>query len=200
MGLFDSLLHGIGLDSLWNFVLQKFPALGKLFDLAKNIIGHFTGTFGAAVDLFKSAESEFFAWRSFKTDIRFRQRVIQVERAIAKAKELIDGVVAAWKSILHLIKRGGLELETGGAAEIAEAASGIGLPVAIVNAIVLVIEVLDTVRNVIDTAQSIVNAIGDARQLFEGDLIFLSQKNPRRSEKLADGSTIKIRVGKLHHS
>jgi len=200
MGLLDTLLHSIGLDQLWSFVLSKFPALGKLLDLAQKTIGHFTGVFQAAVDLFNSGESEFKAWKSFKADIKFRQRVIQVERALQKAKELLDSIVGAWKQILSLVKSGGIKLETSGAAEIAEAATGIGLPIAVVNAIVLIVEVLDTVRNVIDTAQDIVNTVKGIRELLEGDLIFLQQKNPRKTVKTDDGGSIKIRVGKLHHS
>ena|SRR5215471_1927303 len=198
MSLLDSALHLLGIDAVWSWILGKFPALQKLLDLAKKIIEHFTGVFQAGVDLFNSAQSEFIAWKSFKQDIRFKQRVIQVERALAKAQEFFNAIVSAWKEILSLIKSGGVKLETGGAAEIAEAASGIGLPIAIVNAIVLIVEVLDTIRNLIDTAQNIVTVITDLRELIEGDLLFLQQRNTRRVEKLADGSTIKIRVGSLH--
>jgi hypothetical protein len=198
MGLLDTALHILGFDALWAFILQKFPALQKLLDLAKKVIGHFTGVFQAGVDLIHSAQAEFQAWKHFKEDVRFRQRVIQVERALAKAQEFFNALVDAWKEIFSLIKNAGIKLETGGAAEIAEAATGVGLPIAIVNAIVLVVEVLDTVRNLIDTAQNIVTVVTDLRELLEGDLIFLQQKNARRSVKLEDGSSIKIRVGNLH--
>jgi hypothetical protein len=198
VALIDNLLRVIGLEDLFQFILKKFPALQRLFDLGKKIIEHFTGVFQAAVDLFNTAEAEFAAWKRFKEDIRFRQRVIQVERALQKAQEFFSAIVSAWKEILSLIKSAGVKLETGGAAEVAEAATGIGLPIAIVNAIVIIVEVLDTVRNLIDTAQNIVTVVTDLRELIEGDLLFLQQHNPRKIEKLADGTTIKIRVGKLH--
>src|SRR5215470_14272034 len=136
----------LGLDQLWAFVLNKFPVIQKWIDLSKKIIEHFTGVFQAAVNLFKSAQDEFQAWKSFKADIRFKQRVIVVEQAIKKTKDLISKIIDAWKEILSLIKNAGVKLETGGAAEIAEAATGIGVPLAIVNAIVLIVEILDTVR------------------------------------------------------
>jgi hypothetical protein len=167
-------------------------------DLGKKIIEHFTGVFKAAVDLFNSAQSEFEAWKHFKEDIRFKQRVIVVEQALKKVKDFTDELISAWKEILSLIKNAGVKLETGGAAEIAEAATGIGLPIAIVNAIVLIIEILDTVRNLIDTAQNIVNVVKDVREFLQGDFLFLQQKNTRKVLKLESGGSIKIRVGNLH--
>jgi hypothetical protein len=200
MALLDRLLGALGIDQLWAFILKKFPVIQQVLDLAQKIIGHFTGVFQAANDLFTSAQTEFAAWKHFKQDVRFRQRVIQVERALTKAQEFFTALIDAWKEILSLIKSASVKLETGGAAEVAEAATGIGLPIAIVNAIVIVVEVLDTVRNLIDTAQNIVTVVTDLRELLEGDLIFLQQKNPRKTEQLSDGGSIKIRVGKLHVS
>jgi len=196
--LLDKLVASLGLDALFKLLLEKFPVIQKLLDLAKKIISHFTGTFQAGADLVKSAEDEFLTWKHFKEDIRFRQRVIQVERALTKAEEFFQEIIKAWKDIVKIIRGASFKLETGGAAEIAEAATGIGLPIAVVNAIVLVIEVLDTIRNVIDTAQNIVNVVRDLRELLEGDLIFLNQRNPRKILKLEDGSSIKVRIGKLH--
>lgn len=198
MSFFGDLIHQLDPTQLLEFVLNKFPALRRLFDLGKKIISHFTGVFQAGVDLVKSAEAEFLAWKHFKEDVRFRNRVIQVERALAKAKEFFDAIIKAWKDIVSVIKNAGVKLETGGVAEIAEAASGIGLPIALVNAIVLIVEILDTIRNVIDTAQNIVTVVTDLRELLEGDLIFLQQRNTRRVMTLEDGTKIKIRVGKLH--
>jgi len=192
------LTRTLGIDQLWEFVLKKFPVLQRLLDLAKKIIEHFTGVFQAGVDLVTSAETEFGKWKNFKEDIRFRQRVVQVEKALTKAEEFFQEIIKAWKDIVSIIRGSALKLETGGAAEIAEAASGVGLPLAVVNAIVIVVEVLDTIRNVIDTAQNIVNVVRDLRELIEGDLIFLQQRNKRKSLKLGDGKTIRVRIGKLH--
>jgi len=189
-----------GLEALWDFLLKKFPVIQKWIDFSKKIIEHFTGVFQAGEKLFESAQSEFESWKHFKQDIRFKQRVIVVEQALKHVKDFIDKVVEAWKEILSLIKSGGIKLETGAAAEIGEAASGIGLPLAIVNAIVIVIEVLDTIRNLIDTAQDIVDVITGVREFLQGDFIFLQQRNPRKVLKLDDGSSVKIRVGSLHSS
>jgi hypothetical protein len=198
MALLDTVLGALGLDQLFAFILKKFPVLQQLFDLGKKIISHFTGVFQAGVDLFNSAQSEFESWKHFKEDVRFKQRVIVVEQALKKVQQFTDELISAWKEILSLIKSAGVKLETGGAAEIAEAATGIGLPIAIVNAIVIVVEVLDTIRNLIDTAQNIVNVIKDVREFLQGDFLFLQQRNTRKVLKLESGGSIKIRVGNLH--
>jgi hypothetical protein len=92
-------------------------------------------------------------------------------------------------------------LETGGAAEVAEAATGIGLPVAVVNGIVIIVEILDTIRNVIDSFQSIIDEITRVREFIEnGDTIFLQQRNKRKVIQLPGGKSMKIRLGKLHPS
>jgi len=198
MALLDTLLNALGIEAFFSLILRKFPVIQKLLDLAKKIIGHFTGVFDAAKHLFDSAQSEFQAWKHFKEDIRFRQRVIVVEHALQKVQDFIQKLVSAWKEILSLIKNASIKLETGGAAEVAEAATGIGLPIAIVNAIVIVVEVLDTVRNLIDTAQDIVDVVTGVREFLQGDFLFLQQRNKRKVVNLDDGTTMKIRVGTIH--
>jgi len=199
--LLDRLIASLGLDQLFNLLLQKFPVLQKLLDLGKKIIEHFTGTLQAGIHLFESFKSEIDAFKNFKEDFRFKQRVVNVERAITKIRDLIQGLFDAWKSIISLIKNLSFKLETGGAAEVAEAATGIGLPIAVVNGIVIIVEVLDTIRNVIDSFQTIVDEITRVREFIEkGDTIFLQQRNKRKVIQLEDGRSIKIRVGKLHPS
>jgi hypothetical protein len=198
MSLIGDLFGSFDLGKLFNLILDRFPALRKLFDFAKKIIEHFTGTFGSAVKLFESAQTEFKSWKSFKENIRFTQRVIQIESTIKSAERFWSEIIKAWKDIFSLVKNAGIKLETGAAAEIGEAATGIGLPVAVVNAIVIVIEVLDTVRNVIDTVQNIVDTITDIRKALLGDLFFLQQRNKRKTVTLDDGTKIRLRVGKLH--
>lgn len=199
MALLDRLLGALNLDALLNFVLDKFPALRQLLDLGQKIVGHFTGTLDAGIKLVDSFQSEIQEWKNFKEDIRLKSRVVNLERAITKTRELVQGLFDAWRSVLDIIKNITTKLEVGGVAEIAEAATGIGLPVALVNAIVLIVEVLDTIRNVIDDLQSIIDEITRIREAIEhADTIFLQQRNPRQIVKLADGKSIKIRVGGLH--
>jgi hypothetical protein len=199
MALLDRLLGALNLDALLNFVLDKFPALRQLLDLGQKIISHFTGTLDAGIHLVDSFEGEIQEWKNFKEDIRLKSRVVNLERAITKTRELVQGLFDSWRSVLDIIKNITTKLEVGGVAEIAEAATGIGLPVALVNAIVLIVEVLDTIRNVIDDLQTIIDEITRIREAIEhADTIFLQQRNPRQIVKLADGKSIKIRVGGLH--
>jgi hypothetical protein len=200
-GLLDRLIASLGLDQLFKLLLEKFPILKKLLDLGQKIIKHFTGTLDAGIHLFDSFKAEVEAIKGFKEDLRFKQRVVNVERAITKVRDLIQGLFDAWRSIVSLIKNLSLKLETGGAAEVAEAATGIGLPVAVVNGIVIIVEILDTIRNVIDSFQSIIDEITRVREFIEnGDTIFLQQRNKRKVIQLPDGKSIKIRIGKLHAS
>jgi hypothetical protein len=190
MGLFDD---------PFGYLLNHFPKIKQLFEFGQRIVKHFTGTFDAGVKLFNSFASEIAAFKNFKEDFRIKNRVVNIERAITKTKELVQGIFDSWKAVLDLIKNVTTKVEIGGAAEIVEAASGIGLPVALVNAIVLIVEILDTIRNVIDDLQTIVDEITRIREAIESaDTIFLPQHNPRKKLKLADGSSLNIRLGKLH--
>lgn len=199
--LLDRLVASLGIEEFFQFILKRFPVLKKLLDLAQKVIEHFTGVFNAGIKLFNSFQSEVQAFKNFREDFRLKSRVVNVERAITKVRDLVQGLFDAWRSIIKLFKGLSFKLETGGAAEVAEAATGIGLPLAVVNAIVIIVEVLDTVRNIIDSAQTVVDEITRLREFIEtGDTIFLQQRNKRKLLKLESGKTIKIRVGKLHHS
>jgi hypothetical protein len=198
-GILDRLVASLGIEDLFNFLLKKFPALQKLLNLGQKLIEHFTGIFGAGVHLFESFQSEVQAFKNFREDFRFKSRVVNVERAITKIRDLIQGLIDAWRVIVRLFKGLSFKLETGGAAEVAEAATGIGLPIAVVNALVIIVEVLDTVRNIIDSFQIVIDEITRLREFIEtGDTIFLQQHNKRKVVRLQNGKTIKIRIGKLH--
>jgi hypothetical protein len=197
--ILDRLVASLGIEQLFEFLLKKFPVLQKLLNLAQKVIEHFTGTIDAGVHLFESFNAEIQAFKNFREDFRLKSRVVNVERAITKIRDLVQGLFQAWRSIVSLFKGLTLKLETGGAAEVAEAATGIGLPVAVVNAIVVMVEVLDTIRNIIDSAQTVLDEITRLREFIEtGDTIFLQQRNKRKLLHLENGKTIKIRVGKLH--
>src|SRR5215467_12582781 len=186
---------GITFDS----ILSHFPKLAALLKLGQSFVGHFTGTFTAGTNLFNSVISEFEAWKNFKEDVRLKSRVVNIERAIEKTRELISGLISAWNSVVDLAKKLTTRIELTADAEAVEAATGIGVPIALVNAIVVILEVVDLVRSVIDDLQSIVDEITRIRQAIESaDTIFLSQSNKRKTLKLDDGGSIKIRLGKLH--
>src|SRR5215831_19027640 len=77
--------------------------LVKLFDKVKNLYNHFVGVFQAGQHLFDTVKGEVDAWKNFKEDIRIRQRVVQIERAIQKTRDLILGIPASWRAAIDLI-------------------------------------------------------------------------------------------------
>ena len=63
----------------------------------------------------------------------------------------------------------------------------------------LIVQALDAIATTIDDLQQIVDELKALRLEFEKlDTIFLSQSNKRKTLRLADGSSIRVRVGKLH--
>ncbi len=59
----------------------------------------------------------------------------------------------------------------------------------------LVIDVSNAVNDIHSIAQQLHDAIQGLNRL---DAVFLQQQNPRRTIKLADGKSMKIRIGSLH--
>lgn len=199
MSLIGNILGELDPTRLLNLILSKFPKLGQLFDLGKKVIKHFTGTLDAGLQLWNSIQSEITEFKNFKESFSFKQRVINLEKAIQGIQDLVQGIFDSYRAVIDLFKNLTTKLELGGAAEVAEAATGIGLPVALVNAIVIIVEILDTIRNVIDDLQTIVDEVTRVRTLVEtGDQLFLQQRNKRKVLTLDDGTKIKIRLGKFH--
>jgi len=187
------------LSGLLNKVKGFTTAITGIIDIVTRIKDHFFGTFDAGKKLFDSIVGEIAEFKNWKENLGFKNRVINLNRAITKTSELIQGAFDAGRSVVDLVKSISIKVEVGGAAEVVEAASGIGLPVALVNAAVLIVEVLDTIRRIIDDAQTIVDEVTRLRNAIENlDVIFLGQSNPRQTVALADGGNIKIRVGGLH--
>src|SRR5215467_13278415 len=101
------------LSDPFGFLLDHFPKIKALLQLGQNLAGHFTGTFSAGLHLFQSFESEIEAWKNFKEDIRLKSRVVNLEKAIQKTKELLAGLFAAWRAVLDLIKNITTKIEIG---------------------------------------------------------------------------------------
>ena len=203
---------------IFSAVQNFLGPLGKLWEKLKAIYDHTTNIYGAGEKLTQSIISEVNAWRNFKSDIRFKSRVVQLESAVTKTRDLIEGIPAAWKSIVDIFKQFKSQLGESNPVEEAEAAteeaeaSGIsGLLKSfprlaqafekVLGVLAIVAQALDAIANTIDDVQTIVDEITRLRLEIEKlDTIFLSQSNKRKTLKLADGGSIQIRVGKLHPS
>jgi hypothetical protein len=192
---------------LGSFSVERFKQilgdLGKVFTNFKRTYEKFTGVFTAAHKLFDTVVSEIAGWKNFKQDLRLKQRVINLETAIQKTRDLIQGIPASWHAVVDLfsqiksaIARDVVEEE--GAALLAVETAGLS---EIVVGLTIIYQVLSFVTSTIDDLQTIVDEVMRFRLEIEKlDTIFLSQSNKRKTLKLADGKTIRIRLGKLHHA
>ncbi len=181
---------------------QFWDDLVKLFEKVKNLYNHFVGVFDAANHLFDSVRGEIDAWKNFKEDIRIRQRVVQIERAILKTRELILGIPASWRAALDLIAQARKAIQKDIIAEEVAAATAIetaGLS-EIAVAIGIVYQVVSFVADVVQDLQTIIDELKRLRLEIERlDTIFLQQDNKRKTLRLENGQRIRIRVGRLHH-
>jgi methyl-accepting chemotaxis protein len=212
-------LFSVDFGALFNLVRRFLGPFGKVLDKVKEAYDHLVNILNDADKLTDSVVGEITAWRTFKQDVRIRQRVVQLERAIDKTRALVEGVPEAWKSILDIIKQvranigGGAdaateaeaaveEVEAGGVKGILERFPALAKGMErLLGVLAILIQALESISNVIRDAQQIVDEIKAIRLEIERlDTIFLQQSNKRRTVHLSDGRIMKIRIGKLHNS
>jgi hypothetical protein len=146
-------------------------------------------------------KDEIAGFKNFKQDLRFKSRVVNLEQAIQKTRDLILGIPASWRAVLDLFSQIKSAIQKDvvaeeGAAILAVETAGLS---EVVVGITVIYQVASFVESVISDFQTIVDEIGRLRREIEKlDTIFLSQSNKRKTLKLADGGSIKVRVGKLH--
>jgi len=215
-------LFGFDLSGIFDAIKNFLGPVGKLIDGIKTSITHLTSIVQNSTKLLDGIIAEAKAWGRFKQDIRIKGRVIQLESAIEKTRALIEGIPAAWRSIQDIFKTFKTQFDAGGdpiadadaaAEDLASAEEG-GITSLlkkfpklakgfekILGVLALIIQALEAVSGVVDDLQQILDEITVLRNEVERlDTIFLPQSNKRKTLKLADGSTIRIRVGALHPS
>jgi archaellum component FlaC len=163
--------------------------------------------------------SEIDAWKQFKENISFRTKVINVKLAIEHIQDFIDELKKAWAAVQDLIKEiKGKFQTTGNPTEEAEQAlqdvegSGVkgilekfpklakGLE-KLLGFVAILVDALETIISTVDDLTTIVNALKGIRELVEeGGPLFLKQSNARKTIKLEDGTSMRIRIGSLHDS
>jgi hypothetical protein len=212
----------VGLSDLFNPVLSFLKRIlgpfGKLFDLIGKTFTGFKDSFEKGVELSVEIISEIHEWRNFREQIPVRTGVISLPAALEKSEELIDQIRAAWDAIIDLAKEvqkqakgqqespveeaeeAARDIESSGIKSILEKfpklAKGLEK---ILGFLAILVGVLESIQKAIDDIKNIVDAIKGIREEIEtGSTIFLQQKNQRRIVKLADGTSMKIRVGNLH--
>lgn len=213
-------LFGFDLTGIVSAITGWLGPFGKVLDQLKLAYEHISGLWDASVKLKDSILGEIDGWKTFKQDIRIKQRVIQLERAIEKTRDLVEGIPESWNAIKDIISQVKDKIKEGGGgnpvAEAEEAATDLESGGAIktllqkfpklakgleklLGALAIIVEALDGLRNVVDDLQTIVDELKALRLEFEKlDTVFLSQSNKRKTLRLEDGSTIRVRLGKLH--
>jgi len=213
-------LFGFDLSGIFDVIKRFLGPVGKLIDGIKTSITHLTSIVQNSTKLLDGVIAEAKAWRNFKSDIRIKSRVIQLESAIEKTRTLIEGIPAAWRSIQDIFKNFKTQFDAGGdpiadadaaAEDLASAEEG-GITALlkrfpklakgfekVLGVLALVIQALEAISSTIDDLQQILDEITALRLEVEKlDTVFLSQSNKRKSIKLADGSSMRIRIGNLH--
>jgi hypothetical protein len=209
----------IDFSKLFQLIRGLLGPFGKLLDSLKKAFDHVVNVMTAADKLATSIREEIDGWKNFKQDIRFKQRVIELEAAFIKTRDLIQGIPEAWHNVLDLIKQikaqvGGGEspvedaeaiaedLESGGVKKLLQQFPKLARGLEkLLGVLAIIIQALEAIADAIDHVQTIVDELKRIRLEIEKlDTIFLSQSNPRKTIKLANGKTMKIRVGSLHAS
>ena len=210
MSLFDSFLSAI---------VNLLGPFKPLFEKVKDSYEKVTTLWQAAGNLVQSVKDEVEAFKNFKSDLRLKQRVINLETAISKTRDLILGIPTAWRSIVDIVRTFRAQLDAAPknpAAEAEEAVSeiesggGLGAILKrfpklarglekLIGAVGIIADGAVTVRHVVDDLQNVVDEVKRLRlEVERADTIFLQQSNARRKILLADGTSMRIRVGKLH--
>jgi hypothetical protein len=219
VGLLDQLEQ-----RLFSSVLEKLKTwlgpLGKAFDLITHFWKTVKDAWHKSIELAGLIKDEIAAWKNFREDIAFRTGVVSLPAAIRQTQELVSVVIDGWHAIVDLATEAKSQLDAVGfedpAAEakaaVEEIRTGKGFR-AILEKFPKLAKGLEKVLawlgflvqlatlwiTLADDLTAIVEAIAAIRDEVEhGSTVFLQQKNPRRNDRLEDGTPIKLRVGNIH--
>lgn len=206
------------LQPIFDKIKQVFAPFAKLVDF----IFHFwtklkeTGTkINSLIALVLSEVSE---WRNFRENLAFRTKVTNASVLIEGVQEFWAQMVAAWNSIQDLVREIKGKFAGAGedpAQEVREAIKDVEesgfknilskFPRVLKGAekllgfVAILLDAMTTILAAIDDLTTIVEALKAIRVDIEtGGPLFLKQSNPRKTIRLADGGTMKIRIGNLH--
>ena len=211
------------LDKLKSFLAPVLTPLNKLWAILKGFFTAVVNIVPDTIHLATSAVEEVNAWRNFKQGISFKTGVINLQSVRQRIEDLISELITAWRSLVDLFTSGfkmplrsikeaqdaleevvtgfedvfgklGLQEGLKRLGGILEKAGG-----KIFEVLALIQAVAEEAEKVVTELQSIVDAVRDVRQTFQaGEGLFLKQTNARKTVQLADGTSMKIRVGNLH--
>jgi len=205
------------LAPLFEKIKQIFEPFGKAFNIVGRFWTQLTTIISRSQALVELVVSEVNEWKNFRENIAFRTKLISLPVAIDHVQDFIAEIRAAWAAVVDLVKsiKGKFET-TGNPTEEAEEAiadienSGFKTIIEkfpklfkglekLLGALAILLEAFESISAGIDDLTTIVNALRDLREDIEhGGPLFLKQSNRRKTLRLADGGSIKIRVGNLH--
>lgn len=189
----------------------------RLFGFLTDFWNNIKNLLGDSKSLVDSVIGEINGWRNFKENISFKNRLVSLPLAYDKTKEFILQIPEAWHAIVNLVEELKGKFETGGnPTEEAEQAvkdieqSGFGGILKqfpkfakgfekVLGFVAIVADALNSIITAVHNLQTIVDTLRAIREEIEtANTIFLNQSNRRKTVRLADGSTMKIRLGNLH--
>ena len=212
MGLLDQLL-----SPFVERVKRALGPFGKLFDFLSRFWHGITSLGSNTQNLINLVVAEVSAWRNFRENIAYRTRIISLPAAVAQIQDLWTQVKSAWDAVVNLARELRGKFEAGGnpTEEAQQAIEDIrasdfrtifekfpkllkGLE-KVLGFVAIIVDAVESLITAVEDLTTIVNAVKAIRENIEtGESVFLKQSNKRKSLKLADGGTIKIRVGNLH--
>lgn len=222
MGLLQDIENRL-LDAIKAFFAPVVTPLTKLWNILKGFFTAIIEVIPETIDLVNLIISEVFEWKNFKQGISFGSGVVNLQSTKDHIQELLDEIVTAWNSAKDLFTSG-FKLPLRGVQEAADACEEVvtafedffgkfGLTEflqrlgptlekaggKVFEVLALVQAVAEEALKVVREIRSIVDAAKDIRETFQkGKGLFLKQTNPRRTLRLSEGGSIKIRVGNLH--
>ncbi len=205
------------LEPILNRLKQAFAPFGKLVEFVTRFKDAVFSLGTRVHDLISLVQSEVQEWRNFRQNVAFRTKVVSLPAALDHIQEFSQMIAAAWQAVLDLVKQLRSKFETtGNPTEEAEQAiadieeSGFKTIIEkfpklfkgfekVLGFVAIVLDAVETISGAVDDLTTIVHALQAIREDVEsGGPLFLSQSNARRTETLADGTKIKIRLGNLH--
>lgn len=221
MGLLQT-LEDKALEAVSHLFAPVLAPLKKLFNAVKSFFTALIDLVPESIDLFKLILSEIEAWRQFKQGFNFKSGVVNLQSARDRFSDLIGEIVDAWNALIGLWKGAKLNPleqineasaaladvleEFGQIGRFSEFLKGVGPKLEkmggkVFEVLAIIQQIAELLLDVVRKLKTIVTAIRDVRQTIQtGEGLFLQQKNPRKTVQLADGSSIKIRLGNLHEA
>jgi hypothetical protein len=196
----QSLVSGIAAKIEAAIAALLKPLISQFADTIKVVTHIYDYTLGIVDDgtkLFDSITNEIDQITHFKFVAQWKNRVISVPKVFDNIQQLIAIPGKIVEAIKNLIADIGTKFKGAGAAEaVEEVIPGVGQVIGVVT---IISQVLVTIKDALAQLQTVVDAITTVRKdITNLDVLFLPNQNPRKNLELADGGSIKIRVGKLH--